>query len=224
VPRSSPAEALPSPENGLLPPRADAAGTLRKVLEAAMELFSERGYHAVTVREIAKAVGIHVSSIYGHIPSKEMLLYQLQLIGHEEHWDQVRSAVAAAGPGVVDRVAAYLRAHVRVHMTYRMLARVSNKELYALTGDRRRRIQQIREHSRQLLVDLVEQGCREGVFPPQDPWLLAVMLGNMGVRVCEWWSPDLGYPAEQVEDLYVDASLRSLGIADPDLRREEAPA
>jgi AcrR family transcriptional regulator len=214
VPRSSPAEALPE-ETGLLPPRADAAGTLRKVLEAAMELFSERGYHAVTVREIARSVGIHVSSIYGHIPSKEMLLYQLQLIGHEEHLERVTAAVAAAGPDVVDRAAAYLRAHVHVHITYRMLARVSNKELYALTGDRQRRIQAVREHSRQLLVDLIEEGGRAGVFLPQDPWLLAVMLGNMGLRVCEWWTPDLGYPAEQVEDVYVDASLRTLGITRP---------
>jgi AcrR family transcriptional regulator len=206
-------------ESGLLPPRADAAGTLLKVLEAAMELFSERGYHAVTVREIAKRVGIHVSSIYGHIPSKEMLLYQLQLIGHEEHHDQVAAAIAAAGPDVTDRIAAYLRAHVRVHITYRMLARVSNKELYALTGDRQRRIQAVREQSRQLLVDLIEEGAAKGVLLPQDPWLAAVMLGNMGLRVCEWWSPELGHPAEQVEDWYVDASLRGLGVdpAEPDL-------
>jgi AcrR family transcriptional regulator len=206
------AQALPAAESELLPPRADAAGTLLKVLEAAMELFSERGYHAVTVREIAKRVGIHVSSIYGHIPSKEMLLYQLQLIGHEEHGQQVAAAVEAAGSDVVARIAAYLRAHVRVHLTYRMLARVSNKELYALTGDRQRRIQDIREHSRQLLVDLIDEGCGEGVFLPQDPWLAAVMLGNMGLRVCEWWTPELGYPAEQVEDMYVDASLRALGV------------
>jgi len=184
-----------------------------------MDLFSERGYHAVTVREIARRVGIHVSSIYGHIPSKEMLLYQLQLIGHEEHHDQVAAAVDAAGPDVADRAAAYLRAHVHVHITYRMLARVSNKELYALTGDRQRRIQAIREQSRQVLVNLIEEGCAEGVFLPQDPWLAAVMLGNMGLRVCEWWTPELGHPAEQVEDWYVDASLRSLGV-DP---REHRP-
>jgi AcrR family transcriptional regulator len=166
----------------------------------------------VTVREIANRVGIHVSSIYGHIPSKEMLLFQLQLIGHEEHHDQVATAIAQAGPDVGDRIAAYLRAHVRVHLTYRMLARVSNKELYALTGERQRRIQAIREESRQLLVDLIDEGGRQGAFLRQDAWLLAVMLGNMGLRVCEWWTPELGYPADQVEELYVDASLRALGV------------
>ena len=186
-----------------------------------MVLFSERGYHAVTVREIAKRVGIHVSSIYGHIPSKELLLYQLQLIGPEEHHEQVATAVEQAGPGVVDRVAAYLRAHVAVHITYQMLARVSNKELYALTGDRQRRIQAIREESRRLLVDLIEEGGRQGVFLPQDPWLVAVMVGNMGLRVCEWWTPERGYSAEQVEDMYVDASLRILGVARPDARPAE---
>lgn len=196
----------------MLPPRADAVGTHRRVLEAALELFGERGYHSVTVRELAKRVGIHVSSIYGHIPSKETLLYDLQLIGHQEHQDQVRQAVERAGPDVVDRVGAYLRAHVRVHMTYRMMARVSNKELYALTGERQQRIEAIREESRQILVRLIEEGCRAKVFAPEDPWLAAVLIGGMGLRVCEWWTPELGYPAEQVEDMYVDASLRALGI------------
>ena len=48
--------------------------TKEKILEAAIELFSNRGFHGVSIREIARAVGIKESSIYNHFSSKENIL------------------------------------------------------------------------------------------------------------------------------------------------------
>ncbi|MHB8508090.1 MAG: helix-turn-helix domain-containing protein [Candidatus Dormibacteria bacterium] len=67
----------------LLPARADADGTHRRLLEAALVLFGDRGFHGVSVREIAEATGIRPSSMYAHLASKEQLLLELMLIGHE---------------------------------------------------------------------------------------------------------------------------------------------
>jgi len=47
------------------------------VLVTALYLFSENGYKEVTVRQIAKAVGINVSSLYNHFASKEEILAAL---------------------------------------------------------------------------------------------------------------------------------------------------
>ncbi len=44
--------------------------TKEKILDAALELFSQRGYGGVSVRDIARAVGIRESSLYNHFPSK----------------------------------------------------------------------------------------------------------------------------------------------------------
>jgi AcrR family transcriptional regulator len=49
----------------------------RSIIEAARPLFAERGFHAVTVREIAKAAGISEALIYKHFPSKEELYNEL---------------------------------------------------------------------------------------------------------------------------------------------------
>lgn len=45
------------------------------ILDSAYDLFSERGYHATTLQEIAELAGVGVSSLYSYFPSKIHLLY-----------------------------------------------------------------------------------------------------------------------------------------------------
>ena len=45
--------------------------TKEKILKEALFLFSDRGFHAVSVRDIAKAVGIKESSLYNHFKNKQ---------------------------------------------------------------------------------------------------------------------------------------------------------
>jgi AcrR family transcriptional regulator len=48
--------------------------TKEKIFEVSLDLFSQRGYDAVSIREIAREVGIRESSIYNHYKSKEAIL------------------------------------------------------------------------------------------------------------------------------------------------------
>ncbi len=47
--------------------------TKQKILDKALELFSNQGYDSVSVGEIAKAVGIKAPSLYNHFPSKQAI-------------------------------------------------------------------------------------------------------------------------------------------------------
>ena len=47
--------------------------TKQKILDKALALFSSRGYDAVSVGEIAQAVGIKAPSLYNHFPSKQAI-------------------------------------------------------------------------------------------------------------------------------------------------------
>ena len=47
--------------------------TKSKILNKALELFSDKGYDSVSVGEIAKAVGIKAPSLYNHYPSKQAI-------------------------------------------------------------------------------------------------------------------------------------------------------
>lgn len=48
--------------------------TKEKILQVSIDLFAEKGYKEVSVREIAKAVGIKASSLYKHYENKEDIL------------------------------------------------------------------------------------------------------------------------------------------------------
>ena len=45
-----------------------------RILEAARELLAERGYAAVTVRELAERCGVSVPTLYNRFESKDALI------------------------------------------------------------------------------------------------------------------------------------------------------
>ncbi len=71
-----------------------AKDTKGRILEAALELFSEKGYEGTNIREIAAALGLVKSSVYRHFESKEeiwntlldeMIAYYGQRFGSADH-------------------------------------------------------------------------------------------------------------------------------------------
>ena len=54
-----------------------AVTTKQKILEASLALFSEKGYKATTVRDIAGKVAIRQGAIYNHFKNKEEILETL---------------------------------------------------------------------------------------------------------------------------------------------------
>ena len=199
-----------STEKALLPPRATADGTHRRLLEEALLLFGASGFHGVSVREITEATGIRASSLYAHMESKEQLLFELVMIGHEEHHDLLRQALLEASAEPTDQVARLVRAHVVLHGTYPLLARICNRELGALSPEHLVRVNEVRNASTQLMTDVVERGMRLGVFHVEDVWLASAAPLAMGLRVAEWWSDELGYTVDQVADAYATFAVRLL--------------
>ncbi|MDP9100868.1 MAG: TetR/AcrR family transcriptional regulator [Actinomycetota bacterium] len=55
-------------------PTARLPLTRSRVLDAAVELADSHGIDAVTLRRLAEALGVHPTSIYNHLPSKEAIL------------------------------------------------------------------------------------------------------------------------------------------------------
>ncbi|GAB1542826.1 hypothetical protein NUACC21_55000 [Scytonema sp. NUACC21] len=68
-----------------------------RILDTAESLFRDRGYTAVTMRDIAKAVGMRQASLYYHFPSKEELFVSVRERMFERHQVGLENALGRAG-------------------------------------------------------------------------------------------------------------------------------
>lgn len=72
--------------------RSTGCETKERILEVSLDLFSEKGFKATSIREIARAVGVRESAIYNHFNSKDEILESLfQTYGPAPFYQKVES-------------------------------------------------------------------------------------------------------------------------------------
>lgn len=189
-------------------PELAKAGTYRRILEESLMLFAQRGYHGTSVRDIASAVGVQIAAVYVHFPSKGHVLAELCRIGHEEHQRALRAALLDAGASPADQLAALVRAHVRLHAEYAMLATVANYELHALPEELAGATLSLRKQSEALLLEVCERGVAQKKFKTPDVVITAAAIGAMGMRVAQWYRPELGKSIDEIANVHAELALR----------------
>lgn len=86
-------------------------GGRERILAAASELFAHHGYHATSIRDVARAVGVTVGALYAHFSGKSEVLVAAYELGVARMIEAVDDAVAEAG-APWDRLEAACRAHL----------------------------------------------------------------------------------------------------------------
>jgi AcrR family transcriptional regulator len=94
-------------------PRADRSGasTRERILDIALELFTDQGYDKTSLRDIAERLGTTKAALYYHFQRKEDILLELHLRLHAlgsnamDRLEQIEDAeeLAAAWPAVLDQ-------------------------------------------------------------------------------------------------------------------------
>lgn len=194
----------------LLPPRPELSGARLRLFESALVLFGDRGYHAVSVRDLMNELGQQPGALYFHVPSKQHLLYELTCIGHEVHRERLKAAVLDAGREPAEQIRAITTAHVTVHLEYPALARVTNRETRSLTEEQLATVLAVRAESTQMFIDVIERGVRLGDFTVEDPFLATNAIGAMGVRAAEWWTPGSSHSIAEIAQTYAAFAVKLL--------------
>jgi AcrR family transcriptional regulator len=199
-----------------LPEGATPSGTRGRILLAALRLFAEYGFHGSSIRDLATEAGINSATLYAHYPSKEQVLADLVLIGHQELHRRLQQALIDSGGGPAEQLAALVRTQVYGHTDFSLLAIVANNELHALGSEQAAPALAVREQSRALLLDVLQTGVDRGAFATPDVGLAAIAIASMGVRVANWFGPDQPYRREQVAEAFAQFALQIAGARDTD--------
>src|SRR5947208_12439912 len=94
----------------------------RQVLDAALELFSHRGYRATTVRDIAGDARVSTGNVYHHFPDKETifrsLLDEFWRITETKRYPFTRALLAGRFPDDIEQLGLAARESVREFRAY----------------------------------------------------------------------------------------------------------
>lgn len=190
---------------------ARAAVTAGAVLDAALTLFAERGYHGTAVSQIAASLGIRTPSLYNHMRSKQDLLEAIIGPTVDGVLDDFRTAVDEVSDPA-ERLRRAVRVYALRHATHRREALVANRDTASLPEPARTRVRQLeRDHERAVRA-IISDGVGTGDFHVGSPALASFAILEMCLSIARWFRDDGARTAEQVADEYADFALRIAGF------------
>ncbi len=88
-------------------------GRKQEIIYAASILFKEKGYSAVSMRDLAKALGMKAASLYNHIQSKQEILATI-IIGLAEEFTTGIHAIVKTKSTTVEKIEQIIALHIDV--------------------------------------------------------------------------------------------------------------
>lgn len=182
-----------------------AVGVARKdqILEIAAELFSERGYHATGMRDLAEQTGLLPGSFYAHFSSKEEILYQIVIEAARQFLGGMET-LRAAPASPEERFRGAMRAHIEVVARDLEGARVFLHEWRALRGRRRTEIRKLRRRYEELWDEIIRE------VAPADPKLARLLVLSAANWTYVWYDPKGPLGPEEIADRFSDLLLSGL--------------
>ena len=179
------------------------------IVEAATQVFSERGYHAASMTEIADRVGMRKPSLYHHIRKKEDLLFAI----HEQLIDElIEQTTAALDPSMTppEQMAAVLRVSFDLIARHRDAVTVFLQERRAVSGTRWNELVVKRDRYEQMVSGIIAEGTATKAFADLPAAIAARGVLGMVNWGYTWFDPKGEMTAKEVADVFVAIALRGL--------------
>lgn len=177
----------------------------RRLLTGAIDAFAERGFQATTTRDIASRAGMSPAALYVHYPSKERLLFEISLYGHQAALAVLQEA--GDHPSPTDRLRSMVSAFTAWHAEHHTIARVVQYELAALTPEHFAEVATIRRAISALIEQVLADGVADGSFAVEDLPGTTLAVLSLSIDVARWYTPHRTKPVS-LGTLYGDLALR----------------
>lgn len=138
------------------------AETRKEIIEAAAAAIAERGFHGMSMRDLARATDRSLAGFYNYFASKEDVLFALQKEAFEALLVTTERALSVATDAPA-RLYVFIHHHVRYFAEHADVMRVLVHEAAALPPARRRVVRDLKERyfeiGRAIVRDVVNEGC-----------------------------------------------------------------
>lgn len=153
-----------------------AITNLARIMQATLKLSNKTGFHAMSMRELAKEAGMSMGGLYVYVANKTVLLSMIL----REVTETTIGVMNAPPEDVVDDPRAHLRWLIEVHL--RLSEEMTPWFAFAFieaksfpVAEQRYAIE-AEETSGRIIADVLEQGMEAGVFARRDAGLVSALI------------------------------------------------
>lgn len=181
-----------------------------QILDSASRLFSERGYHATSMRDLAGELGMQGGSLYAHISGKEELLIEI-VNQASRQFDGALFSLRDTPLPADEKLREAMRRHIKVVADNMDSATVFFHEWKHLSPEAYARVTGWRDSIDAFYRELMLQGMEEGVFRPDlDPKMSAYLVLSAVNWAYTWYRPGGTLSSRDVADSFADMLLSGL--------------
>jgi AcrR family transcriptional regulator len=151
--------------------------TDKKILIAARQLLEDGGVEAVSMRPVAKAVGITVMAIYRHFPNRQALLDAVAAEGFNDlvGWLGRRRFTGNAETRLLKVLDVFVQFALDRPRLFELMFLTKQAAARRFPAD----FKAGRSPTANLAVDVIREGMARGEFRQEDPWEVVFELGAM---------------------------------------------
>jgi len=132
-----------------------------EIVTVAAQLFKEKGYSAVTMRDIACALDIKAASLYNHIKSKQEILV-LIIIEIAEEFTQTMNDVVNSDDNTIKKIERIIQLHIDITLRDANALACLNNDWMHLTDTELAYFIKMREDYEDNFRTIIKKGIEEG--------------------------------------------------------------
>lgn len=131
-------------------------GGLEDILKKSSDLMSRKGYHATSMRDLARATGLSLAGLYHHFHNKEELLYLINFLGFSTLKKKAATGLNPQDP-VEERLKSFIRTHIRYFFAHRSDMKVMTFGAQDMDRYKLDQVKNLKEEYRQICRALVAE-------------------------------------------------------------------
>lgn len=182
---------------------------LEAVLRSAANIFFAKGFHATSIEDVARDVGMLKGSLYYYIKSKDDLLFQLLLAGIEDGDAYIAKQIDPRGDPV-EQLERAIRAQIDYIIQNKVPFGLFLHEFDSLPGKRQHKLTAVMSRYNNRFVELVQKGQRQGKLMEGEPWIIVNGMLGMCNWLYRWYDTDHVSDSEQVKQAFVEMIFRGI--------------
>jgi len=174
-----------------------------EIFAVAARLFRERGYHATSMSEIARAVGLQKASLYHYVSGKEDFLFQTSQKGILALNQAVDEIVHTALPAD-EKLKRAIAAHVQILCQNMDWLAVFLRERRALPAKQQTEILAEGKRYEKMIQQILQEGVEAGLFRPVDVVMTSYALLGATNWLHQWFRLDGRLSPEEIAEIFID--------------------